>query len=96
MPECCLKAAPPCRRSLKGDSKLVVAEALKQAQTSCMAEHRARRLRSQQILERLATFLKHSPEQLPSHLQMVLAALQYAHAEVLWYFWHVNEVRVRS
>ena len=74
----------------------MVAEALKQAQVSCMAEHRARRLLSQQVLERLATFLKHSPEQLPPHLQMVLAALQYARAEVLWYFWHVNEVRVRS
>ena len=61
-----------------------------------MAEHRARRLLSQQILERLATFSEHRPKQLQSHLQMVLAALQYARAEVLWYFWHVNEVGLRS
>ena len=80
------------RRTLKEESRDVIAIAFATAKATCVQEHCARRYLAQQALERYTVLVKADVQQLPSHLHAIVGALTYAKAEVLWYFRNVNEV----
>lgn len=74
--------------------KALIAEAYKHACTNCMDHHRRIRCLVKQALCRAMHACSMQPALAVQHVEGLLACLGLASAEILWYFLHVDEVKL--